>query len=103
MSVFTHPGVGQAEHLACRKRQPGAFAGVARTHFRKGAGSHRKPLSLPCGPCVPISGQEQTGAPLPVDFDDAEPPCGAAQLIILQRAKNTLKGPDLGPFGGVRF
>ena len=25
--------VRQAEHLACRKRQPGTFAGVARTHF----------------------------------------------------------------------
>lgn len=30
---ITHPWVGQAEHLACRKRQPGAFAGVAHTHF----------------------------------------------------------------------
>ena len=30
---FTHRWVGQAEHLACRKRPPGAFAGVARTHF----------------------------------------------------------------------
>ena len=27
------PLVGQAEHLACRKRQPGVFAGVVRTHF----------------------------------------------------------------------
>ena len=33
---FTHPWVGQAEHLACRKRQPGALAGVARTHSGRG-------------------------------------------------------------------
>ena len=41
-SGFTHPWVGQAEHLACRKRQPGAFAGAARTHSGKGGRHHRK-------------------------------------------------------------
>src|SRR5699024_7758726 len=31
---FTHPWVGQAERLACRKRQPNAFLRAeARTHF----------------------------------------------------------------------
>ncbi|WP_204741958.1 hypothetical protein, partial [Intestinimonas butyriciproducens] len=31
---FTHPWVGQAEHLACRERLPNAFLRAeARTHF----------------------------------------------------------------------
>ena len=34
---FTHPRVGQAEHLACRKRPPNAFLRAeARTHFPVG-------------------------------------------------------------------
>ena len=33
-SPFTHPRVGQAERLACRKRQPNAFLRAeARAHF----------------------------------------------------------------------
>ena len=33
-SNFTHPWVGQAEHLACRERLPNAFLRAeARTHF----------------------------------------------------------------------
>lgn len=33
-SNFTHPWVGQAEHLACRKRLPNAcLRAEARTHF----------------------------------------------------------------------
>ena len=42
---FTHPWVGQAEHLACRKRQPGTFAGVARTHSGRRA---ERPQESPC-------------------------------------------------------
>ena len=36
---FTHPQVGQAERLACRKRPPNAFLRAeARTHFFRPAG-----------------------------------------------------------------
>ena len=40
-----HLWVRQAEHLACRKQQPGAFVGVAHTHSRR---SDEQPQEGPC-------------------------------------------------------
>lgn len=47
-SPFTHPRVGQAERLACRKRQPNAFLRAeARTHFCGPRPSDRENSSTP--------------------------------------------------------
>lgn len=57
--------VRQAEHLACRKRQPGTFAGVARTHSPgRGRRPQEDPCHGPCGPCVPVSERMEAGAPV---------------------------------------
>ena len=91
---FTHCWVGQAEHLACRKRQPGAFAGAARTHSGRRAGRPREgPLSRPCRPCVPLSGGER---------DHTDAPIEAARPHE-NSEEEYLRGPRFGPFGGVRF
>ena len=48
-SDFTHPWVGQAEHLACRKRLPNAFLRAeARTHFSLTGGNASSPHLKNC-------------------------------------------------------
>ena len=48
----THPWVGQAEHLACRKRQLGAFAGAARTHSGREGHHGKAPVAAVSALCA---------------------------------------------------
>ena len=120
MKQFTHPWVGQAERLACRKRQPGAFAGVARTHFPPACSKHRtaEQESAPVAAVLPLCAgfEERVGTvPLKQVFRRCWAACGAvavwdshdAAILAIQniqfQKKNASGEPPFGHFGGVRF
>ena len=96
--------MGQAEHLACRKRLPGTFAGVARTHS---PGRGRRPQEDPChgrvGPVCWFEGRGGDGAPVGGVSAVLGRVWGGGCPGHPNSEKERLRGPDFGPFGGVRF
>ena len=92
---FIHCWVGQAEHLACRKRQPGAFAGVARTHSGRDGSC---PQEGPCrGRVGPVCRFQEGGG----ETHRIRRLKQHAHMKI--QRKNTSEEPRFGLFGGVRF
>ena len=99
-----HLWVGQAEHLACRKRQPGAFAGAARTHSRRRAG---RPQEGPCrgrvGPVCWFRGRGGEMIPVEGIWTVLGRVWGGGCPDHPNSEEERLRGPRFGPFGGVRF
>ena len=81
---FTHPWVGQAEHLACRKRQPAHLRAWPAPTLRRERPAYsstkpagrREPLPRPCGPCVPVSGRRWGQRPCRGYLDSVGPHVG---------------------------
>ena len=109
---FTHRWVGQAEHLACRKRPPGAFAGVARTHFcpgtlrraqARGGRARESPCCRRTGPVCRFRGWGGARVPLMI-FRRRRAVCGAAAVRAIQlQRKNASGSPVWGPLGVFDF
>ena len=108
---FTHRWVGQAEHLACRKRPPGAFAGVARTHFcpgtlrraqARGGRARESPCCRRAGPVCRFRGWGGARGAVD-DISAASGRVWGGCPGHPTPEKERLREPRLGPFGGVRF
>ena len=61
---FTHPWVGQAERLACRKRQPGAFVGAACTHYVERRTNRKATVAAVWALCAGLRAGVEAGAPV---------------------------------------
>ena len=107
--------MGQAENLACRKRQPGAFAGVARTHS---PGRGRRPQEDPChGRVSPVCRfrSEDGAVPMSRVLGRRWAVCGAAavwdshdeMILAIQsirfQKKNASGSPVWGPLEAFDF
>ena len=110
---FTHPWVGQAEHLACRKRPPNAFCGQkpAPTFAQEPSGvlKHRAaqqestPVTAVPALCADFAGRVRA-VPLKRDFSGVGPRVGKSvrqRGLALQCPRDSIKFRERTPPGAL--